>query len=113
MQTRRRFANTLEWDPAGLRILWLGISASRNGLLQMNYLGLLGSLHTTLQPETYLEIGVAFGASLRISRAKSIGIDPKIRVHSEALLDKPWIKLYKCTSDDFFKEHSAAETLEG
>jgi hypothetical protein len=60
---------------------------------------LLGTLHERLRPRTYLEIGVADGKSMSLSRTRSIGVDPAFRVTSEILGD---VYLARTTSDEFF-----------
>ena len=60
---------------------------------------LLQSLHTQLRPRSYLEIGVADGRSMTLSRTRSIGIDPAFRVVAEILCD---VYLARTTSDEFF-----------
>lgn len=59
----------------------------------------LWSLHTLLQPRTYLEIGVSDGRSLTLSQAKTIGVDPFFAVTSEVECD---LHLVRATSDEFF-----------
>ncbi|MGK7893438.1 MAG: class I SAM-dependent methyltransferase, partial [Xenococcus sp. (in: cyanobacteria)] len=56
-------------------------------------------IHNIIEPEFYLEIGVKFGKSLRLSQCPSIGIDPKPRVKSE---DFSNATIFNSTSDDFF-----------
>jgi hypothetical protein len=60
---------------------------------------LLRGLHEGLAPRTYLEIGVNEGASLCLSRTKSIGVDPDFRVRSPLSCD---LDLVKVKSDEFF-----------
>ncbi|HYO40534.1 MAG TPA: class I SAM-dependent methyltransferase [Nocardioidaceae bacterium] len=60
---------------------------------------LLKHLHTLLQPRTYFEIGVNKGASLALSRAKTIAVDPFYAVENEILCD---LHLVRATSDEFF-----------
>jgi hypothetical protein len=78
----------------------------------MDYLAFLNRLHAAIRPRTYLEIGVEFGASLALSRTRSVGIDPFPRPRAEALLGKPWVKIHRAASDDFFREHTPEVTLE-
>ena len=78
----------------------------------MDYLELLDRLHAALAPSAYLEIGVDLGLSLAISRARSVAIDPNPRPSAEAMLGKPWVKLFRTTSDAFFREHARDATLE-
>jgi hypothetical protein len=79
----------------------------------MNYLELLDRLHVALWPRAYLEIGIEAGATLSLSRSRSVAIDPGPRASAEALLAKPWVKVLTMTSDDFFRSHTSAATLEG
>jgi hypothetical protein len=48
-----------------------------------------------------------------VSRAHSIAVDPDPWLQAEALLGKPWVKIYRERSDDFFRGHSRKKTLEG
>ncbi len=65
----------------------------------MYYLNFLKSLHEKLAPETYLEIGVALGKSLAISRCRSVGIDPLF--HIQHAIDGDFA-LVRSTSDEYF-----------
>jgi hypothetical protein len=60
---------------------------------------LLLGLHERTRPRTYLEIGVNTGASMALSRARSIGVDPLFKVDKPIHCD---IQLIRATSDDFF-----------
>jgi hypothetical protein len=63
------------------------------------YLDFLRGLHERLAPRTYLEIGVAQGHSLALSRCRSIGIDPEFAVDQELLAPT---RLFRRTSDAYF-----------
>ena len=71
-----------------------------------DYYELLAEIHHTLQPHVYLEIGVATGKSLALTRfgTRSLGIDPATAsqeyLHYNSPENDP--QLYKMTSDDFF-----------
>lgn len=65
----------------------------------MFYLDFLRELHERLAPRTYLEIGVAGGHSLALSRCRSVGIDPGFVVDQQLLAP---VSLHRCTSDDYF-----------
>lgn len=65
----------------------------------MHYLEFMQALHEQLAPRTYLEIGVAEGHSLALSRCRSIGIDPAFCVDQQ--LAAP-VSLLRCTSDEYF-----------
>jgi len=67
----------------------------------LRYLKILSEIHKILKPTTYLEIGSRRGNSLSLSNCLSIAIDPEFRIIEEILAPT---RLYKRTSDDFFKE---------
>lgn len=73
---------------------------------ERHYLDVLRDLHALIRPGAYLEIGARKGASLRLSEAFSIAIDPD--PHPELDASGPNIKLYRCTSDDFFFFYGAS-----
>ena len=60
---------------------------------------LLQGLHEKTRPRTYLEIGIRTGRSLTLSRARSIGVDPVLKIDNPIHCD---LQLIKATSDDFF-----------
>lgn len=60
---------------------------------------LLKHLHALLQPRTYVEVGVNKGASLTLSRARTVAVDPFYAVEHEILCD---LHLVRATSDEFF-----------
>jgi hypothetical protein len=60
---------------------------------------LLLALHEKTRPRTYLEIGVETGASMMLSRTRSIGVDPSFNVDKPIHCD---VQLVRSTSDDFF-----------
>jgi hypothetical protein len=67
-------------------------------------------LHERLKPRTYLETGVSKGASLALSAARSIGIDPAFQIRTELT---GTVKLARTTSDDFFAATDPKEWLGG
>ena len=71
---------------------------------------LLRELHGLLTPRTYLEIGVNTGASLALSRAKSIAIDPEFAIHHGLHCD---LDLVKAKSDNYFQRPDALAHFEG
>lgn len=71
---------------------------------------LLGHLHQLLRPRTYLEIGVSKGASLSLSRTRSIGVDPAFSVNRELHCD---LQLVRETSDDFFAREQPLAHFDG
>lgn len=60
---------------------------------------ILAAIHERLQPRNYLEVGTRDGASLALSRARSIAIDPAFAIKHEIHCD---VALYRQTSDEFF-----------
>ena len=71
---------------------------------------LLRGLHECLAPRTYLEIGVNEGASLTLSRVKSIGVDPEFIVRHPLRCD---LDLVKAKSDEFFARPDALAHFDG
>src|SRR3954453_6598426 len=71
---------------------------------------LLRQLHQRLAPRRYLEIGVSTGASLALSRARSIGVDPFFRVKHGLHCD---LQLVRETSDEFFASEGAFDHFGG
>jgi predicted O-methyltransferase YrrM len=70
----------------------------------------LARLHRTVQPRTYLEVGVATGESMALSRAVSIGIDPAFEISHELDTD---VRLVRATSDDYFAVNNPTERFGG
>ncbi len=67
---------------------------------------LLKHLHRLLHPRSYFEIGVNTGASLELSRARSVAVDPFFKVVRELRCD---VHLVRATSDEFFaRKHPLA-----
>jgi hypothetical protein len=79
----------------------------------MDYVEMLERLHTAIQPAVYLEIGVDYGRSLTVSRSRSVAIDPGAGLSPGVFLHKPWVKVFRMASDDFFRTENPAATLEG
>lgn len=79
---------------------------------QGHYLRFLEEIHAALMPRTYAEIGVQFGASLRLALPGTtcVGIDPGLSIRYRI---EPKTGLFKLTSDDFFAQHDLSEVLGG
>ena len=71
-----------------------------------NYLQVLARIHTTLQPRTYLEIGVETGETLALASCPSVAVDPQFAFVDlscvKKVLAKPRIMFFQTTSDNFF-----------
>lgn len=74
----------------------------------MNYTEFLSAIHDQLKPQYYVEIGIRKGVALGLSRGMSIGIDPNFNVNVEI---QSFVKLFQCTSDDFFKKYNLRNEL--
>ena len=71
---------------------------------------LLRGLHEVSSPRTYLEIGVNEGASLTLSRSKSVAVDPEFRVRHSLHCD---LDLVKAKSDEYFTRPDCLAHLGG
>jgi hypothetical protein len=72
----------------------------------------LSWMHASMRPETYVEIGVHGGCSLRLAQPPTVaaGIDPA------PLDDGPWpveTHLFRLTSAEFFARHDLWQVLGG
>ncbi|QDP96886.1 class I SAM-dependent methyltransferase [Microlunatus elymi] len=65
----------------------------------MDYRPFLAQTHERLKPQAYLEIGVATGNTLALSKCRSVAIDPTY--HITAQLDGD-IALFRTSSDEYF-----------
>lgn len=70
----------------------------------------LRRLHRRTKPKTYLEIGVNSGASLRLSRARTIAIDPQFKIIHPLRCN---LVMAKATSDDYFAKPDAFAHFRG
>lgn len=68
----------------------------------MRYLEFLAGVHATLDPPTYLEIGVRRGNSLALARARSVGIDPDYDLKPQHRRLEADAALFRETSDRYF-----------
>jgi hypothetical protein len=76
------------------------------------YVELLDRIHQHLAPRTYVEIGVARGATLRLvlPGTVAVGIDPRPRLSGPADGD---VRIFPMTSDAFFDDYDLHEVLRG
>lgn len=82
-------------------------------LTGISYIEVLDALHRTLQPRRYLEIGMLGGATFRLSRCPSIGVDPVLRLPGDVLVGRPATLLFETTSDRFFATQDPSKLLGG
>jgi len=77
-----------------------------------NYLELLGRIHEHLKPETYIEVGVAWGDSLQLVRpeTRALAIDPEPLLK---ITPAPAHTVFRERSDDFFARHDVSAALGG
>ena len=76
-----------------------------------DYPAALRQIHDILKPQTYLEIGVCTGLSIRLanSTTRCVGIDPAPRLREPL---PPNTKLFTMESDAFFEKHYLPDVLE-
>jgi hypothetical protein len=70
----------------------------------------LAALHERLRPRTYFEIGVHRGASMTLSRTRSIAVDPSYNIVNPIHCD---LQTFVLPSDDFFARADAFEHFGG
>jgi capsular polysaccharide biosynthesis protein len=76
-----------------------------------DYRLVLECFHRTFKPESYLEVGVADGATLDMAKCLSIGVDPNFAIDRPVLKDKPACCFFQMTSDSFFHRFNPSEIL--
>lgn len=76
------------------------------------YVSLLERIHGWLLPQTYVEIGVSKGKTLRLARpgTAAIGVDPAPKIDFEL---PHGTRVFRQTSDDFFARHDVIAELGG
>jgi hypothetical protein len=76
----------------------------------MDYLAFIRGVHERLEPPTYFEIGIRFGASLALSKATTIGVDPAYELRHQA---PEGAELFRDMSDDFFARDDPLRHFDG
>lgn len=84
-----------------LRRLGVSLPVSPLAHRGLPYRDMLLALHETLHPESYLEIGVQDGNTLKLASCYSVGVDPEPRPSIQPTTNR---RLYTMSSDDFFKQ---------
>jgi len=76
------------------------------------YVSLLARIQGLLRPQTYVEVGVSAGKSLRLVRpgTAAIGVDPAPKIDFELPANA---RVFRETSDDFFARHDVKAELGG
>ncbi len=67
-----------------------------------HYLKFMQNLHRALKPKWYFEIGTQTGASLVLSSANSIAVDPDFQIVGDPYGNKSQLHMFQQTSDEFF-----------
>ena len=79
------------------------------------YQSLLETLHRSLRPKTYFEIGTLRGDTLALARCASIAVDPEFCFDQQDLIApimaKPALMLFQMGSDAFFAQHDPERLL--
>lgn len=70
------------------------------------YVSLLEDIHRELKPNTYFEIGVQFGDTIKLAECSTIGVDPFFVCETNVIGRKPSCQLFQQTSDAFFSERN-------
>lgn len=76
------------------------------------YTSVLGKIHERTLPKAYFEIGTLHGDTLKLSRTRSVAVDPKFRLR-DVSFDPARVTLREMTSDDYFAQHDPAGDLGG
>ena len=86
------------------------VAQASSALPGPDYYTVLGWVHQILRPETYVEIGIRHGDSLRaaLPETKCVGIDPEPAIEGPL---PPDTRVFAMTSDEFFGSHDLAEVL--
>jgi hypothetical protein len=77
-----------------------------------SYGWVLDRIHTDLAPRSYLEIGTQFGHTLRLSRTRTVAVDPAFHL-GDLRIDPARVILREMTSDDYFARHRPHDDLGG
>jgi len=70
----------------------------------VNYLEVLTTIHKTLAPSLYLEIGVRNGHSMKLAQGLAVGVDPAPNINTD--LAEDITRIFTMTSDDYFADMS-------
>ena len=76
-----------------------------------NYYSFLATMHETLKPASYIEVGVRKGRAFMSARCPSIAIDPVFKIERNVIGEKPAAYFVQKTSDKFFAECNPCEML--
>jgi hypothetical protein len=76
-----------------------------------DYLSTLARIHEIVAPQTYLEIGCFYGASLTLARCDSIAIGPDLTKCPNVMQGKPTCLQFQMTSDQLQPCCSASRSI--
>lgn len=68
----------------------------------VNYLALISAIHRQMRPASYLEVGSEKGDLLRLATCATIAVDPRFKITSDVMGEKPALHLIQDTSDAAF-----------
>jgi hypothetical protein len=74
------------------------------------YTSVLEQIHIRCLPRSYFEVGTLHGETLRLSRTRSVAVDPMFQLR-DFPVDRSRVTLRQMTSDDYFARHSPRRDL--
>jgi len=74
---------------------------------------LLDNFHRNLGPRTYFEVGTLQGGTLRLSRCRTVCVDPAFQIKESPTGEREATMLFQKTSDRFFEDHDVTALLGG
>ena len=77
----------------------------------VGYIELIKLIADTVVPRTYLEIGMAGGASLSVVRADCISVDPGFAITTDVLSQRKRSLFFRMPSDEFFRDYNPQQLL--
>jgi hypothetical protein len=77
----------------------------------IHYREYLKQIHDVCSPRSYLEIGVATGATLAFAQCPSVAIDPEFQFQGNPFAGRAETYLFQMNSDDFFAQHDLGSFL--
>jgi hypothetical protein len=78
-----------------------------------NHIRFLETIHATLRPRRYLELGCGRGETLKVAKCRSVSVDPALNIMGDPIAGKSACFLFRQTSDVFFRETNPTTLLGG